>query len=53
MIQNLIVYLIVAVAAGWTAWSMFLRGWLARRRLASAKTGDRKGDCGPDCGCGD
>ena len=51
MIQTLVVYLIVAAAAGWTAWSMFLRGWLRRRAAAKAPAGG--GACGPDCACGD
>jgi hypothetical protein len=48
MLQTLIVYAIVAVAAAWTGWSMFLRGWLRRR--AAART---NANCGPDCACGD
>ena len=47
MTQTLIAYALVTIAAGWTAWSLFLRGWL-RRRAAKSATG-----CGPDCGCGD
>ena len=46
--QALIVYAIVAAAAAWTVWSLFLRGWLKRRAAASSNKG-----CGPDCGCGD
>jgi len=49
MVQQLIVYAIVAVAAGWTLWSMFLRGWLRRRAVANKAAAD----CGPDCACGD
>ncbi len=49
MVQALIVYAIVAVAAGWTAWSLVLRGWV-KRRAASRK---QAVDCGPDCACGD
>ena len=48
MVQQLVVYAIVAAAAGWTAWSLFLRGWLKRRAAAS-----KAGTCGPDCACGD
>ena len=49
MIQTLIVYAIVALAAAWVTWSMFLRGWVRRR--AAAKAG---GPCGSsDCACGD
>jgi hypothetical protein len=48
MAQTLIVYAIVAVAAGWTGWSLFLRGWLRRRAAAKASAG-----CGPGCACGD
>ena len=43
-----IVYAIVAAAAGWTAWTLFLRGLLKRR--AAAKGGPA---CGGDCACGD
>ncbi len=48
MIQTLIVYAIVVLAAGWTGWSLFVRGWI-RRRVA-ARSGGR---CGPDCACDD
>ena len=48
MVQQLIVYALVAAAAGWTLWILFLRGAL-KRRAAAAKGGD----CGPDCACGD
>jgi hypothetical protein len=47
MAQSLIAYAIVAAAAAWAGWSLFLRGALRRR------TAHKKGDCGPDCGCGD
>jgi hypothetical protein len=47
MVQTLIVYLIVAVAAAWTVWRLFLRGWVKRRAAARSAAG-----CGPDCGCG-
>jgi len=48
VVQQAVVYAIVAGAAGWTIWSLFLRGWVKRRRAAgrSAKTGS-------DCACGD
>ncbi|HZZ36885.1 MAG TPA: hypothetical protein VFE03_14265 [Caulobacteraceae bacterium] len=45
MVQSLIVYAVVAAAAGWAAWSLFLRGWLRRRQAKSA--------CGADCACGE
>ena len=51
MVQALIVYAIVVAAAGWTAWSLFLRGWF--RRWAAAAQVFKAGDCGPDCACGD
>ncbi len=47
MIQTLLVYALVAAAAAWTAWSLFLRSWLRRRATAKADA------CGPDCACGD
>ena len=47
MAQTLIVYAVVALAAGWVIWSLFLRGLLRRR--AAAK-GER---CAGDCACGD
>ena len=50
MLETLVVYVIVAAAAGWTAWSLFLKGWLKRRTAARAKG---PADCGPDCACGD
>jgi hypothetical protein len=46
--QILIVYTVVAIAAGWIGWSMFLRGWFKRR--AWTKSGAA---CGPHCNCGD
>ncbi len=49
MLQALIAYALVAVAAGWTLWSLVLKGWLKRR----AKAGKSSADCGPDCACGD
>jgi hypothetical protein len=48
MVQQIIVYVIVAAAAGWTVWSLFLRGWMKRRAAA-----DKAADCGSDCACGD
>ena len=48
MVQALITYAVVALAAGWTVWSMVLRGWMRRRNAAKPATG-----CGPDCACGD
>jgi len=48
MIETVAAYLIVAAAAGWTAWNLFLRGWLRRRAAGGAKP-----SCGPDCACGD
>ena len=48
MIQAAVTYAVVAAAAGWTVWSMFLRGWIKRRSAAKAA-----GGCGPDCSCGD
>jgi len=48
MLQALIVYALVAIAAAWIVWSMFLRGWLRRRAAAKA---DARG--GPGCACGD
>jgi hypothetical protein len=47
MIQGLIVGLLVAGAAAYAAWSLFLRGWLRKRAAAKA------GGCGGDCNCGD
>ena len=48
MIQTVVVYAVChsLLAAGWTAWSLFLRGWFKRR---TAKAG---GDCGDNCACG-
>ncbi len=48
MLQSLIVYAVVVVAAVWTSWSLFVRGWLRRRAAAKAKAG-----CSPGCSCGD
>ncbi len=47
MVQMITVYVIVAAAAAYAAWRLFLRGWLKRRKAA------RAADCGPDCACGD
>jgi hypothetical protein len=47
MAQTLIAYALVAAAAAWAAWSLFLRGWL-RRRATTAKPG-----CDDNCACGD
>ena len=44
MAQTLAATAIVVAAAGWTTWSLFLRGWLRKR----AKPG-----CGDNCACGD
>jgi hypothetical protein len=44
MIQTLAASLIVAAAAGWTAWSLFLRG-VVRRRAKPAR--------GDECACGE
>ena len=48
--QTMIVYAIVAIAAGWTVWSLGLGRWVKTRWPAAAK-GSRT--CGPDCACGD
>jgi hypothetical protein len=48
MVQQAVVYAIVAAAAGWTVWSMWLRGFLRRRAAAKSAAA-----CGPDCACGD
>ena len=48
MMQTILVYVVVAIAAGWVGWSLFLRG-MVKRRAAAAKGGD----CGGDCACGD
>lgn len=53
MAQWIVVYLIVAAAAGWTAWSLFLRGMVRRARAARAGVPASSGSCGDDCGCGD
>ena len=48
MLQTVIVYVIVAAAAGWTVWTLFLRGFLKRRATAGKVTAR----CGGDCACG-
>ena len=48
MVQSVIVYVIVALATGWTVWRLFLRGWVKRRAAAKTNAG-----CSPDCACGD
>jgi hypothetical protein len=52
MAQWIIVYLIVAAAAGWTAWNLFLKGMVRRARAAKVG-GAAAGGCGDDCACGD
>jgi len=47
MIESVIVYAIVAGAAGWTLWRLGARRWF--KRPAAARNEAR---CGPDCGCG-
>ncbi len=47
MFERLIAYGIVAAAAGWTLWSLFLKGWVRARGKA------RNGQGGSDCACGD
>jgi hypothetical protein len=47
MAQSLIAYAIVALAACWTVWRLFLRGWVRRRAAARSAAA-----CGPDCACG-
>ena len=48
MLQSVIAYGLVAGAAAWVGWSLWLRGWLKRRKARSGPA-----DCGPDCGCHD
>ena len=49
MIETPAVYLIVAVAAVWTAWRLFPRGWT--KRCASERfTAGRQRDCTCDRG---
>jgi len=53
MAQWIAVYLIVAVAAAWTAWNLVLKGVVRRARAARAGVPARNLDCGDDCACGD
>lgn len=53
MAQWIVVYLIVAVAAAWTAWNLFLKGMVRRARAARAGVPARNLNCGDDCACGD
>ena len=46
MAQTLVVYLIVAAAAGWVVWSVILPSALKRTLKRGGK------DCGCDGGCG-
>ncbi len=46
MAQGLIVYAIVAAAAGWTVWRLFLRGRFKQKAKAKAV-------CAPGCACSD
>jgi len=50
--EALLVYLIVAAAACWTAWTLVLRGWWARRAAAQRVADTASKGCGPDCSCG-
>jgi len=49
--EQLFVYLVVAAAAAWTAWTLVLRSWWSRRAAARKASGPATG-CGPDCSCG-
>lgn len=49
MIQTVATYAIVAAAALWLVWRMFLPATV-KGRLKARLSG--KDDCGPDCGCG-
>jgi hypothetical protein len=54
MAQWLAVSVIVAAAAGWTVWNLFLRGLLVRRARAASPGGRAlAGGCGGDCACED
>ncbi|MGA0600741.1 hypothetical protein ACO2Q3_08550 [Caulobacter sp. KR2-114] len=53
MAQWIVVYLIVAAAAGWTAWNLVLKGMVRRARAARAGVAARDLNCGDDCACGD
>ena len=50
MIQSLIVYAAVAVAAVWVVWSIILPRSVKQRLKGRGRP---KPGCGPDCGCGD
>ena len=50
MLQTILAYGIVAVAAAWVIWS-FTPKSLRPRRKAAGGAPDKS--CGPDCGCGD
>lgn len=52
MAQLIIVYAVVAAAAGWTAWTLFLRDLVRRHAKAKGLAGPA-GGCGDDCACGD
>jgi len=43
--QEVIAFTIVALAAGWLIWNYLIP--------AKLKPGKSKGNCGPDCKCGD
>lgn len=47
MMQTVAAYIIVAAAAAWIGWRMFLPATV-RRRLRTRMTGKQ---CGDDCGC--
>ena len=51
MIEQLVVYLVVAAAAVWTAWTLVVRSWWSRR-AATRKAAVPASGCGPDCNCG-
>ncbi len=48
MIEHLIVFGVVALAAAWAGWALILRSWFSRR--AKGKPG---ASCGGACHCGD
>ena len=50
--EALLVYLIVAAAAGWTSWTLVLRGWWARHQAARQNAPRAATGCSPDCSCG-
>ena len=39
MIEQLVVYLVVAAAAVWTAWTLVVRGWWSRRAATRKAAG--------------